>query len=79
MSYCRWGEGDLYVWEGKDDGKPIWVCQHCPMRKADSFGWRNDARCDTRQAMIKHLEAHRALGHSFPEAAIARLRAELQK
>lgn len=79
MSYCRWGEGDLYVWEGKDDGKPIWVCQHCPMRKADSSGCRPDSHFESRQDMLKHLEDHRAFGHKFPERALERLRAEIAK
>lgn len=79
MAYCRFDEGDVYVWEGeRDDGTPVWVCTECLLRKADPGGARGDLGCLSRADMLKHLWIHRWAGHKVPDHAFTRLRAELK-
>ena len=68
MSYCRFGtESDVYVFM-------------CITGALECCACRLDGpqRFLSTQAMIDHLDAHRAAGHKVPDRAIARLREEAQ-
>jgi hypothetical protein len=65
MSYCRFIEGDAYVFRTFDDRL---CCCGC------IFG--NEQMFDTEQAMLDHLAAHTAAGHDIPADAIERLTEE---
>lgn len=66
MSYCRWGQGDVYLFS---DGIQIF-CSLCTIEKERSF--------KTRTAAIEHLRLHRLLGHDVPESAFEKLQEELE-
>lgn len=87
MSYARNGldGSDVYVYaavsgEGVDiylpgDAPPkpdVWVCHECTLRGGKPLIHLEPSPA----AMLAHLRAHRAAGHTVPEAALARLLAE---
>lgn len=68
MSYCRFGpDSDVYVFQHVGGG---WECCGC------LFG--DSLRAETREEMLSHLEDHIKTGHTVPEHAIARLKAEIE-
>lgn len=69
MSYCRFGEGDVYVYPSGDG----FICQGCPLIPGDE----EDFVCGTRMELLEHLTAHQQRGHFVPERALDRLRKEL--
>jgi len=72
MSYCRWSEGDVYMYEAE---RGI-VCMCCSLEPSDNFG-RVDVTLDTPQEALEHLEQHRDAGHVVPDCAFDQLRAEM--
>lgn len=70
MSYCRWGESDLYIIHNTygflecfcADGK-------------DKISWKTN----NRQEMIDHIEKHRNEGAIISEHAINRLEKEIKE
>ena len=71
MSYCRFGECDVYVYESVNG---YFTCDFC--RLQEKWGVSFDSR--TRSGMIAHLEEHIKAGHDVPAGAIARLREEIE-
>jgi len=65
MSYCRFGEADVYVY-GSSGG---FVCDSCRLVDCDFM-------CKTRAAMLEHLNKHLAAGDGVG-FAIQRLRSEM--
>ena len=65
MSYCRFSEGDVYVY-GSNGG---FVCDSCRLLDGDFM-------CKTRTAMLEHLGRHVAVGDGVG-FAIQRLRSEM--
>ncbi len=68
MAYCRFSEGDVYLFATGDR----WICQHCklaPLRRTCSLPSPLDA--------IQHLLEHRKAGHAVPGRAIDRLEDEV--
>ena len=70
MSYCRFGEGDVYVYESI---LGTFVCDRC---KLEAGGFMYESK--SRSGMIAHLEEHIEAGHDVPAGAIERLRAEIE-
>ena len=68
MSYCRFGDGDVYVYESI---LGTFVCDRCKLTAGDFMS-------GTRSGMIAHLEEHIEAGHDVPAYAIERLRAEIE-
>jgi hypothetical protein len=75
MSYCRFGcdRSNVYVFL-EDDG--LTCCGCCLEPKGQGFDKWGDFWSKTYTGMLEHLEAHKNKGHSVPEYAIERLRAE---
>jgi hypothetical protein len=69
MSYCRWGEGDLYIIPTE---KGI-VCLSCPLMPKHGHGWPEDFTADGPAAMLSHLQDHKTAGHNFPTRTQQRL------
>lgn len=79
MSYCRFGEADVYVYH--DVGGYINCCA-CPRGEQvptiiEGLTMGRDFKAYTRSAMIEHLEWHRELGDDVPEDVFERLRREI--
>ncbi len=66
MSYCRFGEGDVYLYEDVAGG---YTCCGCRLAGPSHF--------DTRKATLEHLFDHRDEGHCVPQHAIYRLQREI--
>ena len=84
MSYCRFSEGDVYVFTSSI-GLECCGCSLIPrhwVERPGSFlgGYLaqdnpDDTEVyDSNEAMIAHLERHQAAGHDVPEDAFRRLR-----
>jgi len=69
MSYCRFINGDVYVYDSADG----LVCDFCSLLDGD-FGY---VIFKTRSGMIAHLQEHVAIGDHVG-GAIVRLRAEIE-
>lgn len=65
MAYTRFSFADVYVYM---DVTGVLRCCGCSL--SDEWDY------DSTEAMITHLEEHRAAGHGFPEETIAELRAD---
>ncbi len=65
MSYCRFGEADVYVMERADTGEV--ECLH--MDSGSFVGGR--------VKMIEHLAKHRTAGHYVPSSVLKMLSAEI--
>ena len=66
MSYCRFCEGDVYLFADVAGG---WSCCGCRLPLPHHF--------DTRQETLDHLLYHRSEGHKVPQHAIDRLNREI--
>jgi hypothetical protein len=67
MSYCRFSQGDVYLFENVYG---YFDCCGCKLRGMDRFL--------TRRETLAHLEEHRSAGHDVPQYAIDRLQEELK-
>ena len=72
MSYCRWSEGNVYMFPS---GNSI-ICMCCSLMLGDGFD-REDVILNTVQEALEHLQQHRDAGHDVPDCAFERLRAEM--
>lgn len=73
MSYCRWSDGDVYLYPTE------FATAEAPSKIECCGCWLEDIGCVTltgHAAAIAHLEQHRAAGHEVPEYAFERLRFE---
>lgn len=70
MSYCRFSEGDVYLYCGASG----WICCACRLRDKDY----EDFLMASPQAALEHLLQHRTTGHVVPERAIERLQEEIR-
>ncbi len=66
MSYCRFSEGDEYVYL---DCSGYLTCCGCHL---DPPAWEHHSTAD----MLAHLDAHRAAGHDVPDGCIEGLKAD---
>ena len=71
MSYCRFSEGDVYMYP---DSFGAIICCGCNLLRAitSSVFW-------TPEEALEHLEEHRKAGHTVPERAFNRLRKEIEE
>lgn len=90
MSYCRFGEGDVYVF-ASGEGLTCMCCSMEPMSKpvvgeslfegysSSSFSMNEDFNCSTEGEMLAHLRNHIDAGDSVPQDAINRLEREVEQ
>ena len=71
MSYCRWSESDVYLFENISG---VWTCQLCLLEDDN----RSHEMCSLEE-VLAHLEAHKQAGHEVPERAFERVRRELEE
>lgn len=69
MSYCRFSDGDVYVFPRVDDRIECCWCK---------LAGRDNVLLDDERAAIDHLLEHRAAGHEVPQYAIERLENEMK-
>lgn len=69
MSYCRFGEGDVYLYGGADG----WVCCNCHLSD-ECFA---DTVLPSLQEVKEHLEEHLDADHDVPDRAMQRVCREL--
>lgn len=77
MSYCRFSEGDVYMYDGGrlEDDKPSLSCSRCSLETEDTpslYGAMSP------QEALQHLRHHQAAGHKVPQRAINRLQEEIE-
>jgi hypothetical protein len=70
MAYCRFSEGDVHLVQSAS-GR--WACNSCRLHPETKTRYFESLRL-----ISIHLEAHRAAGHTVPQIAFERVRAELQ-
>jgi hypothetical protein len=91
MSYCRFGEGDVYIFFSVDH---LLECCGCILQEREwvddeslsffkgylkSIGEIVQTRFDTTADMLKHLELHQEKGHYVPDSCIKRLREDQEE
>lgn len=77
MSYCRFSEGDVYMYSNLSEMKI--VCCACRLLDKDRYGLRGNFSFDTLEEALKHLEEHVKVGHRVPEYAFRLLREEIKR
>lgn len=70
MSYCRFSDADVYIFESSTGGE----CCACPLHP-EPFG---SYVFDTRTELLTHIATHREAGHYVPESVDADLRGEIE-
>lgn len=70
MSYCRFIEADVYVFE---DTGGFFCCCGCSLSE---INW-GSFNCTHRSQMIDHLKKHQELGDYVPEHVFDRLKQEI--
>jgi len=77
MSYCRWSEGDVYMFPS---GNSI-ICMCCSLGYVTERERHNceDVVLNTPQGALDHLQQHRDAGDIVPDCAFEQLRAEAQQ
>jgi hypothetical protein len=60
MSYCRFGEADVYIYASVSGGIE---CSMCSISPEDQFSFNSP----TEEGMLEHIAAHRAAGHFVPK------------
>lgn len=70
MSYCRFSEADVYIFEHVDG---YFQCCACPL-ESEVFA---SFDCNTKQEMLEHIKEHRKVGHYVPEHVDETLEAEI--
>ena len=80
MAYCRFSEGDVYLYATKRDGTGFECCWcHLAMvADADGDEWWDSITLSSRTEALAHLREHQKAGHAVPVSAIARLEAEIE-
>lgn len=67
MSYCRFGEGDVYVFPSSlDRDNGLIDCCACILQKTPDQVFGDNVVLPPAE-MIEHLKAHRAAGHNVPD------------
>lgn len=74
MSYCRWGSGDVYMYESFSGIE----CCACHMDGKPGHIFNSTVTFKDRQLALGHLYKHRKNGDVVPEYAIARLKEEIR-
>ena len=74
MSYCRWGSGDVYMFETESNIE----CCACTMDGKPGKIFNSSVTFRDRQLALAHLYKHRKNGDTVPEYAITRLKEEIR-
>ncbi len=73
MSYCRFSEGDVYMYPHVDGGIR---CCGCLLNEPNDD---HDPHFDHPEHALEHLYAHERSGHKVPSRAYNRLREEVEE
>lgn len=80
MPFARWGpDSDVFLFGGVAHPPPddvhVIVCCGCLLARKDPDDWLMSPSLDfkTKDAILAHLEKHRAAGHKVPAAAVDRI------
>lgn len=79
MAYCRFSEGDVYLYATNASGTEFeccW-CHLATVTDADGDKWRDSITLPSRAEALAHLREHQKAGHVVPASAIARIEAEI--
>ena len=79
MSYCRFSDGDVYLFPDIRGG---WTCCACRLNPADTSGlyaFLPDTKVFTVGEVRAHLQAHVDAGHDVPDYAITEIDTEITK
>jgi hypothetical protein len=68
MAYCRFSDGDVYLYLGTSG----FTCCWCKLQQ-DDFRSAEDPVFQTSDEALDHLLKHREAGHDVPQYAIERL------
>jgi hypothetical protein len=79
MSYCRWGDGDLYIYEDVHGGLTCCACKLLNPGKPALDADATSFHCPTRSALIAHVEEHLAAGHDVQKYVAEYLRGEIAR
>lgn len=74
MSYCRFSDGDVYLYP--TTGGLIQCCS-CRLTPKDK-GWHDNVNFYSPEDALKHLVDHKNAGHDVPDDAIDRLKEECE-
>jgi hypothetical protein len=86
MSYCRFSDGDVYMFASTQGGVECCACRLTPQEtyvteltlgQPQHYQMHGSLNFKTEQDALAHLEHHRAAGHDVPEYALERLRREI--
>jgi len=72
MAYCRWGDGDLYIFHHADG---YLICMSCSLIGENQY---RDFTCKTRTQMLAHIAEHAHAKHNVNLHAIDRLIKEIR-
>ena len=73
MAYCRFGDGDLYVYLHVDGAL---TCCGCLLGRIDESGYGRSFYAKSTDEMIRHVGEHVTAGHDVPVSLIAELEAD---
>jgi len=77
MSYCRFSDGDVYLYPSVIGG---WTCCACRLNPVDESGAYNlspDTRMLTAGEVRAHLQAHIDADHDVPDYATEKIDTEI--
>ena len=75
MSYCRFSEGDVYMY---DSGDRIVCCACKLISTKDRWGNASDVTLYNSKQALKHLKEHIYAGHKVPKYATDRLKEDIK-
>lgn len=67
MSYCRFSDGDVYMYPSLSIGKI--VCIACRLNDKDKGNWYPDTILNNEEEALNHLKEHIYAGHKVPKYA----------
>ena len=77
MSYCRFSDGDVFMYPSLKTGKI--VCCACRLNRKDNWGQHPDTVLSGKKEAIAHLKEHIYAGHKVPKYATDRLKEEMRE
>ena len=77
MSYCRFSDGDVYMYSSLSLGKI--VCCACRLNKKDKRDWYPDSILNSSKEALNHLKEHIYAGDKVPKCARDMLKEEIKK
>lgn len=73
MSYCRFGEGDVYLYSSGD----TYICALCLLQMELQVVPVNH-KMDSPREVFNHMIEHKRAGHDFPSRVFERLAQEIR-